>query len=70
MKISIELDDDTIDKVTVQNIKWHLDNVKKEVAYLKKLNTLRENEREDLRSYNKVLPALEEVYDFFGGNIK
>ena len=69
MMTTIEINDDTLDKLMRDDLGWHLQNVKKDIAAAKKNKKLQDYQMRELAQNVILADALEKVYDYFGGNL-
>ena len=70
MKIQVDIEAESIDAIMRNELKWHYDNVKDDIKKLKKLKKLEKYQREDKAYFEKLLPALEVVCDYYGVETK
>jgi len=70
MKMNIEIGDEIADKIVQTNLKDSIDGIKRDIKNLKKINKREKYQDEDLSDDQELLPHLEAVYDYFGGNLK
>jgi len=70
MKMNIEIGDEIADKIVQTNLKDSIDGIKRDIKNLKKINKREKYQDEDLSHNEELLPHLEAVYDYFGGNLK
>jgi hypothetical protein len=70
MKMNIEIGDEIADKIVLINLKDSIDYIKKDIKNLKRNNKREKYQDEDLSDEQELLPHLEAVYDYFGGNLK
>jgi hypothetical protein len=68
--MNIEIGDETADKIVLTNLKECIDYIKKDIKNLKKINKREKYQDEDLSNDQELLPHLEAVYEYFGGNLK
>jgi len=68
--MNIEIGDETADKIVLTNLKECIDYIKKDIKNLKRNNKREKYQDEDLSNDEELLPHLEAVYDYFGGNLK
>ena len=69
MKMNIEIGDEIADKIVQTNLKDSIDGIKRDIKNLKKINKREKYQDEDLSHDEELLPHLEAVYDYFGGNL-
>ena len=68
--MNIEINDEISDKIVLTNLKDCIDYIKKDIKNLKKNRKREKYQDEDLSHDEELLPHLEAVYDYFGGNLK
>ena len=69
MKIQIDIDDDQLDKAFQENLKWHIDTNSKDLRKINRSkNKLEKYQIEDKERFEKLLPALIVVGEYFGVN--
>lgn len=68
--MNIEINEEIIDQIVQNVLKDCIDYTKKDIKNLKKKSKREKFQDEDLSNYQEILPHLEAVYDFFGGNLK
>jgi hypothetical protein len=69
----VELNDEMLDEAILKTLKWHRKNAKREIKRLIKLSekqVLEPYQQGDLDNFTRTKIALDEVYDYFGGNLK
>ena len=67
MKIQIDIDDDQLDKAFQENLKWHIDTISKDLRKLpRSKNKLEKYQIEEKVHFEKLLPALKIVGEYFG----
>jgi hypothetical protein len=66
MKMQVEIDDETLDKVFRENLTWHISNVEEDLKLLRKINKLEKHQLQDKEYFEKLLPALKIVGEYFG----
>lgn len=62
------MEPELIDSVVKSQLRWHNNFVKEELATLKKKKKLEKYQTEDKEYFEKLLPALNIVSDYFGAN--
>lgn len=67
--MKIEIDDDQLDDAFRQSLKWHIDAISKDLRKLNRSkNKLEKYQIEDKERFEKLLPALIVVGEYFGVN--
>ena len=67
--MNIEIDGEVADKIVQTNLKECIDYTKNDIENLN-YNSVREKyQDEDLSNHQEILPHLEAVYEYFGGNL-
>ena len=66
MKIEIEIDDETLDTAFRENLTWHINNIEEDLKILRTQRKLQKYQRDDKEYFEKLLPALKIVGDYFG----
>lgn len=66
MKIEIEIDEDMLHMAFRENIRWHIKNVEKDLKLLARKKKLEKYQLQDKEYFEKLLPALKVVGDYFG----
>ena len=65
----IEIDDEIADKIVLTNLKDCIDYIKKDIENLNRIIKREKYQDKDLSYNQELLPHLEAVYDYFGGNL-
>ena len=68
--IKIEIDSDVADGIVRASLIQNIYDLREDIAALKKIKKLKEYQRQDLADYVIALNAVEEVFDYYGGNLK
>jgi hypothetical protein len=68
--MKVEIDPDTADRVVVCSLKKTMKYIREDIAALKQKKKLGDYEKEDLIEFAATLHAMEEVFDYYGGNLK
>ena len=68
--IKIEIDFDVADGIVRASLMQNIYDLREDIAALKKIKKLKEYQRRDLVDYVITLNAIEEVFDYYGGNLK
>lgn len=66
MKLKIEIDHEVEDKIIRGSLKWHITVISEDLKKLKKLKKPSKPQKQDIGYFNKLLPALKIVGDFYG----
>tara|TARA_R110000751_G_scaffold49686_13_gene110487 strand:- start:1837 stop:2046 length:210 start_codon:yes stop_codon:yes gene_type:complete len=69
MKVMIEATPDQIDKIILSKLSEAIQDNKADIKTYKKMKNKEPYQKEDLRNFKRTLQALEEVYDYYGGNL-
>ena len=70
MKIQVDIEPESIDSIVQNELKWHYDNVKKDIKKLKNMKKLEPHQKRDKEYFEKLFPALEVVCDYYGVKTK
>lgn len=65
----IEATPDQIDDIILSKLSEAIEDNRSNIKKYKKMKNKKPYQKEDLRSSKSNLKALEEVYDYYGGNI-
>ena len=68
--IKIQIDSDVADGIVCASLIQNIYDLREDIAALKKIKKLKEYQRQDLADYVITLNAIEEVFDYYGGNLK
>ena len=68
--MQIEVNDEIGDQIVLTKLRESIDGVKQDIKQLKKNKSREAFEDRDLEFNESMLPHLEAVYDYFGGNLK
>ena len=68
--IKIQIDSDIADGIVCASLMQNIYDLREDIAALKKIKKLKEYQRQDLADYVITLNAIEEVFDYYGGNLK
>lgn len=66
--MKIEIDADVLDSVICSSIKETVAYLESDIAALRKRKKLKDFEKEDLNNHLYTLAAMQEVYNYYGGN--
>jgi len=66
MKMEIEIDEDMLHTAFRENIRWHIKNVEKDLKLFGRKKKLEKYQLQDKEYFEKLLPALKVVGDYFG----
>lgn len=67
----IDISPETVDEITVQSLRTAIECTKQIIADLEhEEESLKRYQREDLEYSREILPSLERVFDYFGGNLQ
>jgi hypothetical protein len=68
--MQVKIDAETADRIVVCALRDSIDCLKESIKNLKRKKKLEDYEKQDLADSIRSLDAMEEVYDYFGGNVK
>ena len=68
--MNIEINDEISDQIIIIELKRCIEGLKRDIKNLKKNSKREKYQDEDLSHDQELLPHLEAVYDYFGGNLK
>ena len=66
----IEVNEAIVEQIIKTELCESIDMVKQDIKQLKKIRKREKYQQEDLADNEELLPHLEAVYDYFGGNLK
>lgn len=69
-KVTLQIDDDVADQLVCSTLAVSIDYLREDIKKLIKKKKLAPYEKEDLADCQKNLAALEQVFDYYGGNLK
>lgn len=68
--MQINIDADVVDAITLESLRISIESTKQNIEQLEaQVDSLKRYQLEDLEYSCEILPALEKVYDYFGGNM-
>jgi len=70
MHMNIEITEEIIDGILKTELKNSINDIKRDIKNLKKIPKREKYQDEDLSYDQELLPHLEAVYNYFGGNLK
>jgi len=68
--MQIEITEEIVDQIMKTELRESIDGVKQDIKRLKQNKSREAFEDSDLKFNESMLPHLEAVYDYFGGNLK
>lgn len=68
--MQIEVNEAIVEQIIKTELCESIDMVKQDIKQLKKIRKREKYQQEDLADNEELLPHLEAVYDYFGGNLK
>jgi hypothetical protein len=68
--MQIEINDEIADHIIKTKLRESIDGVRQDIKRLKENKSRKAFEDSDLEFNESILPQLEAVYDYFGGNLK
>ena len=69
-KVTLTIDDEVADQLVCSRLDVSINYLRDDIKKLIKKKKLAPYEKEDLADFQRSLAALEEVFDYYGGNIK
>ena len=70
MNMNVEIDPETADGIVRASVKQTIEYLRKDIAVLKKVKKAEDYQKRDLAEQIRTLDAMEEVFDYYGGNVK
>ena len=70
MNMNVEIDPETADGIVVASVKQTIEYLRQDIAVLKKVKKAEDYQKRDLAEQIRTLDAMEEVFDYYGGNLK
>lgn len=68
--MQINIDAEVVDAITLESLRISIESTKQNIEQLEsQVDSLKRYQLEDLEYSRDILPALEKVYDYFGGNM-
>jgi len=68
--MNVEIDPDTADGIVRASLKQTIEYIGEDIAVLKKTKKLEDYQKRELAELIVSLNAMEEVFDYYGGNLK
>ena len=68
--MQIEINEAIVELIMKTELCDTIEMVKNDIKQLKKIRKREKYQQEDLANNEEILPHLEAVYDYFGGNLK
>jgi hypothetical protein len=68
--MQIEVNEAIVEQIMKTELCDTIEMVKQDIKQLKKIRKREKYQQEDLANNEEILPHLEAVYDYFGGNLK
>lgn len=68
--MKVEIDSDTADGIVRASVKQTIEYLRKDIAVLRKVKKAEDYQKRDLADQIRALDAMEEVFDYYGGNLK
>jgi len=70
VNMNVEIDPETADGIVRASVKQTIEYLRKDIAALKKVKKAEDYQKRDLAEQIRTLDAMEEVFDYYGGNLK
>jgi len=68
--MKIDVNEEIVDQIIKTELRESITGVKQDIKNLKKMRKREQYQDQDLADNQELLPHLEAVYDYFGGNLK
>jgi len=68
--MQIDVNEEIIDQIMKTELRESITGVKQDIKNLKKMRKREQYQDQDLADNQELLPHLEAVYNYFGGNLK
>ena len=73
MRLHVEITDEDKDKIFSEDMQWHIENFKETLEVMKETKNgsgyVSWDYKEDKKAVKEMIKSLEQVYDYYGGNI-
>ena len=70
VNMNVEIDPETADGIVRASVKQTIEYLRQDIAVLKKVKKAEDYQKRDLAEQIRTLDAMEEVFDYYGGNLK
>jgi hypothetical protein len=67
--MNVVIDPETADGVVRASVKESIKYLREDIAALKKVRKVKDYQKRDLAEQIRILDAMEEVFDYYGGNL-
>jgi hypothetical protein len=68
--MQIDVNEEIVDQIMKTELRESITGVKQDIKNLKKMRKREQYQDQDLADNQELLPHLEAVYNYFGGNLK
>jgi hypothetical protein len=68
--MNVEIDPETADGIVRASVKQTIEYLREDITVLKKTRKLQDYQKRELAELIVALNAMEEVFDYYGGNLK
>ena len=68
--MNVEIDPETADGIVRASLKQTIEYLREDITVLKKTRKLQDYQKRELAELIVALNAMEEVFDYYGGNLK
>ncbi len=68
--MQIDVNEEIVDQIMKTELRESITRVKQDIKNLKKMRKREQYQDQDLADNQELLPHLEAVYNYFGGNLK
>ena len=70
VNMNVEIDPETTDGIVRASVKQTIEYLRNDIAVLKKVKKAEDYQKRDLAEQVRTLDAMEEVFNYYGGNLK
>lgn len=70
VNMNVEIDPETAEGIVRASVKQTIEFLREDIAVLKKVKKAEDYQKRDLAEQIRTLDAMEEVFDYYGGNLK
>ena len=70
VNMNVEIDAETADGIVRASVKQMIEYLSKDIDVLRKVKKPKDYQKRDLAEQIRALDAMEEVFDYYGGNLK
>lgn len=70
VNMNVEIDPETADGIVRASVKQAIEYLRQDIDVLRKVKKTKDYQKRDLADHIRTLDAMEEVFDYYGGNLK